>query len=108
MMGDARRFAAALGEKGRDLGVQLARHGGRHRCERALVDQVVRERAVAQHLCGFEFGPGVGEVERAHAEHTRRELDAEVGCRHRGAARKLHRRLRQAADAPLDQRGDVG
>ena len=99
-----RRLAVALLQEGGDLGMKLARDRRRHRSERRLVDQVVREGAVAQHLRRLELGARVGEVERAHAEHVRGELDREVGRRDRRAARQPDGVGRQAPDAPLDHR----
>ena len=79
----------------------------RHRLAGRLEDQVVRERAVADHLRRLELAPGLGEVERVALEHRRSELGSEVGAGERSDAREAQRVARQLAEAPLDQRPDA-
>ena len=107
VLGDVRRLGRPRLEIAGHLGMELARDRRRHRAARRLEDQVVGERAFAQHLRGVELAPGIAQVDRAQAQHVRGEVGAEVGAGDRGAARQLHRHRRQPLDALADQVGDV-
>ena len=88
---------------GRDFAVQVARNGRWHRGQRGLEEQVVHEGLVAQHLRGFELGPGVGQAQRRLTQHARGQTGAEILACHGGAARQRQRRRRQLRQPALDQ-----
>ncbi len=71
------------------------------------MNQVVRETAVADHLRGFEFAPGIGHVQRMLAQHRAREFDAEVLPAEGGHTGKLQGRCAELAEAPLDHLADT-
>jgi hypothetical protein len=107
VLGDVRRLDRPRLEVAGHFGMELARDRRRHRATRCFEDQVVGERAVAQHLRGVELAPGIAQIDRAQAEHVSGEVGAEVGAGDGGAARQLHRRRRQPIDALADQVGDA-
>ena len=101
------RLGAAVLEKVGHLDVQSACDRCRHRVACRFEDQVVGEGAVVQDLGRLELAPGVGQVERAHAEDVRRQFRAEVGAGDRSASRQLDGQTGEPADALLDHARDV-
>jgi hypothetical protein len=78
MLGNPRRRCGMRLEEGPDRTVQ--RHGLhlRHGAQRRFEDQVMRKRAVAQNLRGFELTPTIGDVQRVLAQDRGGELGAEI------------------------------
>ena len=103
MRRDARRLAGVGGQPARHRSVGPARDFARHRSERRFVDQVVRKAAVTQHLRGFEFAPGAGELHRRLGEHFLRQFDPEVGRGDGRHPRQHQRRRRELGQTPFDQ-----
>jgi hypothetical protein len=94
-------------EEGPDRTVQ--RHGVRirHGAQRRLEDQVVRKRAVAQNLRGFELTPTIGDVQRVLAQDRGGEFGAEILAGERRNLGQLAGCRRQLCQTPCDQFADV-
>ena len=101
--GHPRRLARMRGEPACHGRVRVARDLGRHGRERGLVDQIVREAAVAQHLRRFELAPGARELQGRLRQHALGELDAEVERRDRRQPRQGQGHRRKLRQAPLDE-----
>jgi hypothetical protein len=89
-----------------DAPVQGTRDRLGHRCSHRLEDEVVRERAVADHVRRLELAPGLGEVEHVQVQHRAGQLGRELAAEQRGGTRELERRRREAREAAFDQRPD--
>ena len=99
----ARRLAAVIGQPARHRRMGVTGDLTRNRCERGLVDEVVCEPAVAQHLGGLQFAPRAGELNRRLAQHLFGQFDTEVRSRHRGHACQREGGRRELREAPFDE-----
>ena len=68
--------ACARQQVRRDALVQQLGDRPRYRRARRLEDQVVGKGAVTDDLCGLEFAPGLGDVQRVRFEHGGGEFGA--------------------------------
>ena len=71
--------------------------------QHGVVDQVVREGVAAQHVLAFQFGPGVGQFQRAARQQCFGQRNTKVHTRDGGHTRQLQRRWRQARQLLADQ-----
>ena len=104
VLGDARRLAPVRRQPCGDLGMHDGRHRLRHRSQHRFGNQVVCEGRGTQHLRGFQFGPGIGEVDGTHLQHVGGQLGAEVLPAHRSAACQIQRARTQCTQ-PVGQQG---
>ena len=103
--GDAAGVAAVLDQPDGDAVVQRARQHLRHGLERAFADQVVREGRTPQHASGFEFCPGVGQVEQVQSQRARGQRRSQVLSRHCRQSGQLERSRAELAQPLVDEPG---